>query len=213
MPEDEHATALSRRQFLRGAGAVGAATALVPNLLEHADAAPPDDSQAAVQRGNINLTLNINGQKRLVRVEPRTTLLNALRNHVDPPLTGTKLVCDRGSCGACTVQMDGRTVYSCMTLAADAVGKRVTTIEGLSHDEDLHPVQAAFVEHDALMCGFCTPGFVMSVTDCLEKNPRADLAQIKNACAGNTCRCGTYPKIFEAALAAGPRMGGGKREG
>lgn len=208
MPEDEHASALSRRQFLKGAGVVGAATALAPNLLEHAEAAPPDDSQAVVQRGNINLTLTINGQKRMVRVEPRTTLLNALRNHLDPPLTGTKIVCDRGACGACTVQMDGRTVYSCMTLAADAVGKQVTTVEGLAKDEDhLSPVQAAFVEHDALMCGFCTPGFVMSVTDCLQKNPKADLAQIKYACAGNTCRCGTYPKIFEAALAVANKKG------
>lgn len=217
MPEDEQPEqtptgppSVSRRQFLKGASALGAASALVPTLLERG-AGDADDSQAAVQRGTINLTLNINGQKRVARVEPRTTLLNTLRNHLDPPLTGTKIVCDRGACGACTVQIDGRTAYSCMVLAADAVGKKITTVEGLSADEEhLHPVQAAFVEHDALMCGFCTPGFVMSVTDYLEKNPHPSLAQVKHACAGNTCRCGTYPKIFEAALAASRNSRAGK---
>ena len=205
---------LSRRQFLRGAGAVGVATALAPGLMERADSATEavrDDSRSTVQRGTIRLTLNVNGHKRTAAMEPRTTLLNALRNHLEPPITGPKIVCDRGACGACTVEMDGKTVYSCMTLAADAVGKKITTIEGVSPDEDhLHPVQAAFVAHDALMCGFCTPGFVMSVRNYLDKNPRATLAEIKHACAGNTCRCGTYPKVFEAALAAAQKMRAGK---
>ena len=204
---------LSRRQFLRGAGAVGVATALAPGLMERADSAEAvrDDSRSVVQRGTIRLTLNVNGHKRTAAMEPRTTLLNALRNHLEPPITGPKIVCDRGACGACTVEVDGKTIYSCMTLAADAVGKKITTIEGVSPDEDhLHPVQAAFVEHDALMCGFCTPGFVMSVRNYLDKNPRATLAEIKHACAGNTCRCGTYPKVFEAALAAAQKMRAGK---
>ena len=204
---------LSRRQFLRGAGAVGVATALVPSLLERGDAAEAvrDDSHSPVQRGTIRLTLSVNGQKRLAVVEPRTTLLNALRNHLEPPVTGPKIVCDRGACGACTVEMDGRTVYSCMTLAADAVDKKITTVEGVSPDEaHLHPVQAAFVAHDALMCGFCTPGFVMSVRNYLDKNPRATLTEIQHACAGNVCRCGTYPKVFEAALAAAQTMRNGK---
>lgn len=204
---------LSRRQFLRGAGAVGVATALAPGLIERGEAADAvrDDSRSPMQRGTIRLTLNVNGQKRTAMMEPRTTLLNALRNHLEPPVTGPKIVCDRGACGACTVEMDGRTVYSCMTLAADAVGKKITTIEGISPDEaHLHPVQAAFVEHDALMCGFCTPGFVMSVRNYLDKNPRATLAEVQHACAGNVCRCGTYPKIFEAALAAAQKMRAGK---
>ena len=204
---------LSRRQFLRGAGAVGVATALAPGLMERADSANEavrDDSRSAVQRGTIRLTLNVNGHKRTAAMEPRTTLLNALRNHLEPPITGPKIVCDRGACGACTVELDGKTIYSCMTLAADAVGKKITTIEGVSPDDDhLHPVQAAFVAHDALMCGFCTPGFVMSVRNYLDKNPRATLAEIKHACAGNTCRCGTYPRVFEAALDAAKKTQGG----
>ena len=204
---------LSRRQFLRGAGAVGAAAALAPGLIERGDAADAvrDDSHSPVQRGTIRLTLNVNGKKRVASVEPRTTLLNTLRNHLEPPATGTKIVCDRGACGACTVEMDGKTVYSCMTLAADAVDKKITTVEGVSPSpEHLHPVQAAFVAHDALMCGFCTPGFVLSVKNYLDKNPHATLAQIQHACAGNTCRCGTYPKVFEAALAAAQAMRAGK---
>jgi len=205
---------LSRRQFLRGAGAVGVATALAPALMERGESAPEavrDDSHSAVQRGTIRLTLDVNGQKRTASMEARTTLLNALRNHLEPPITGPKVVCDRGACGACTVEADGKTVYSCMMLAADAVGKKITTIEGVSPDEaHLHPVQAAFVEHDALMCGFCTPGFVMSVRNYLDKNPRATLEQVRHACAGNTCRCGTYPKVFEAALAAARNMRAGK---
>ena len=107
----------------------------------------------------MNIVLDVNGQKRTVSVEPRTTLLNALRNNLDKPLTGPKLVCDMGTCGACTVLMDGKPVYSCLVLAMDAVGKRLTTVEGLGTPESMNSVQVAFVEHDALMCGFCTPGF------------------------------------------------------
>jgi aerobic-type carbon monoxide dehydrogenase small subunit (CoxS/CutS family) len=230
MPEDERfdeklekrPKAVTRRQFLRSAGVVGAATVLAPNLLQHGDAAPSpdektrppipndepktdtqgDDNGATVHAGTVRLTLNVNGEERPVTVEPRTTLLNALRSYLDPAVTGPKLVCDRGACGACTVEMDGKTVYSCMILAADAAGKKITTIEGLANGDTLNPVQAAFVEHDALMCGFCTPGFVMSVQNYLKKNPHPTLAQIRAACAGNTCRCGTYPKVFEAALTA-----------
>lgn len=223
MPEDEliqderprPQPAVSRRQFLKGVGVVGAAGALVPSLLDRGETAeaPRDDSRAAVQRGTIRLTLNVNGQSRVVNVEPRTTLLNALRNHLDPAVTGPKLVCDRGACGACTVEMDGKIVYACMTLAADAVGKKITTIEGLAPSEDkLHPVQAAFVAHDALMCGFCTPGFIMSIRNYLDKNPHATLAQVQNACAGNTCRCCTYPRVFAAALEAAQKMRGSGKE-
>jgi xanthine dehydrogenase YagT iron-sulfur-binding subunit len=208
MQDDEQQPSISRRQFLRGVGVVGAATALAPGLIGHTDAETEvDDSHSAVQKGSLRLTLTINGEKRVAVVEPRTTLLSTLRDHLDPPMTGTKLVCNRGACGACTVEMDGKTVYSCMTLAADAVGKQITTIEALAPDEDhLHPVQAAFIEHDALMCGFCTPGFIMSVRNCLEKNPSADMDEIKNGCAGNVCRCGTYPRIFSAAQEAAKSM-------
>lgn len=201
--QSEKTSKVSRRQFLKGAAAAGAAGALVPNLIGQGEAAPIDDSHSPVQSGTITLTLNVNGQKRTAQMEPRTTLLNALRNHLEPAVTGPKIVCDRGACGACTVLVDGEPIYSCMMLAADAIGKKITTVEGLTKpDGTLSPVQEAFVAHDALMCGFCTPGFVMSVTHLLDKNPRPTLAQVKTACAGNVCRCGTYPKIFEAALAA-----------
>jgi aerobic-type carbon monoxide dehydrogenase small subunit (CoxS/CutS family) len=135
-----------------------------------------------------------------VSVEPRTTLAEALRNELH--LTGTKIVCDRGSCSACTVWLDGTPVNSCMTFALDAVGRKVTTIEGLGDPEELHPLQAAFVEHDATQCGYCTPGMVMSCAALLERTPSPTAADVQQAISGNLCRCGTYPKVVEAALAA-----------
>jgi aerobic-type carbon monoxide dehydrogenase small subunit (CoxS/CutS family) len=158
----------------------------------------------------VRLTLRINGQAKPLQVEPRTTLLNALRNHAN--LTGAKLVCDRGSCGACTVMVEGKPVYSCMMLAVDAQGKAITTVEGLGTPEKMDPVQEAFVENDALMCGFCTPGLVMSVRALLNRNPNPTLEQVKEACCGNLCRCGTYPRVFDAALAAA-RTSSARREG
>ena len=221
-PTDEETTKapltgsrISRRGFLKQAGAVGAATALAPLGLGDRPAAEAaedrDDGKAILQRGKINLTLNVNKKMRKVTVEPRTTLLATLRDHMQPPLTGTKIVCDRGQCGACTVVLDSHTVYSCMVLAADAVGKSITTVEGLAPDpERLTPVQAAFVEHDALQCGFCTPGFVMSVTSLLAHNPNPTEADVRQACSGNVCRCGTYPRVFEAALDAAKKMKPGR---
>ena len=206
--------ALSRRQFLRGVGAVGAGTGLVTELLapEGAEAEPkplkaPVGGQT-LKPGFQKITLNVNGQEMTMEVEPRTTLLNALRNHADPPVTGPKLVCDQGACGGCTVLVDGKTAYGCMLLAVDMIGKKITTVEGLVQNGQLSPVQQAFVEKDALMCGFCTPGFVMSVTALLQKNPNPTLADVKTACAGNVCRCGTYPRVFEAALDAAKKMQG-----
>jgi xanthine dehydrogenase YagT iron-sulfur-binding subunit len=190
---------LSRRQFLRGVGVAGAGAVIVDHpLLAKAEAADAGGKSAEAAA----TVLEINGEKRGVNVEPRTTLLNVLRNHLEPPLTGTKLVCDAGTCGACTVLMDGKPVYACMVLAVDAVGKKITTIEGLGTPEHLSPVQEAFCEKDALMCGFCTPGFVTTITALLQKNPDPSLDQVKEACKGNFCRCGTYPRVFEAALAA-----------
>jgi aerobic-type carbon monoxide dehydrogenase small subunit (CoxS/CutS family) len=145
--------------------------------------------------------LQINNERRTVPVEPRTTLLVALRDHIEPPLTGTKQVCNVGTCGACTVLLDGSPVYSCLVLAVDAAGKRITTVEGLGEPGRMNAVQAAFVEHDATMCGFCTPGFINTITAHLKKNPDSTLDEVREACKGNFCRCGTYPKVFEAALA------------
>jgi xanthine dehydrogenase YagT iron-sulfur-binding subunit len=199
------ASGLTRRSFLKGAGGVGAGGLVVT-------AAEAAAQQQGPQRasGTIELELDVNGSQRKVQVEPRTTLLNALRNHCEPPVTGPKLVCDEGTCGACTVLVDGEPAYSCMLLALDARGRKITTVEGLAQDGKLSPVQAAFVEHDALMCGFCTPGFVMSVTACLTRNPGAGEDEIRRACSGNLCRCGTYPQIFKAALQAGSHMKGGR---
>lgn len=209
--DDEARASLSRRLFLRNAGSVAAGSVLAGGLLPGCAAdgasttstpavAPPPSAGPERLAGEIDIELDVNGATQKLRVEPRTTLLNALRNHCEPALTGTKLVCDRGNCGACTVIVDGRTAYACLLLAADLRGRKIRTVEGLGTPEALSPVQEAFWKHDASMCGFCTPGFVVSITSCLEQNPRADLDTIRAACAGNTCRCGTYPHVFAAAL-------------
>jgi xanthine dehydrogenase YagT iron-sulfur-binding subunit len=146
------------------------------------------------------VTLQINGQERQVRIEPRVTLLDALRNRLD--VTGCKKVCDRGTCGACTVLVDGRPVYSCSMLAVEAVGRPVTTVEGLGTPEKMNAVQKAFVEHDAQQCGFCTPGFVMACTAYVRSHPNATPAQVTQSLGGNLCRCGTYLRIRAAIHAA-----------
>ena len=191
----------SRRKFLKGVGIAGAGAAVADKLWVEAEA----EQQGSIPQtasGSVKISLDVNGKKRLVEVEPRTTLLNALRNHLEPAVTGPKLVCDMGTCGACTVLLNGKTAYSCLVLAVDATNKKITTVEGLGSPEKPNAVQAAFVEHDALMCGFCTPGFVTTISAYLKKNPNPSLAEVREACKGNFCRCGTYPRIFEAALAA-----------
>jgi len=193
----------SRRKFLKGVGVAGAGAALVDHLVADQKVTAKKTIVAGEPvNGSVEIVLDVNGAKRTVSVEPRTTLLNALRNHLEPALTGPKLVCDMGTCGACTVLMDGKNVYSCLVLAVDAVGKKLTTVEGFGTPENLSAVQAAFVEHDGLMCGFCTPGFVTTISGYLKKNPNPTLAEVREACKGNFCRCGTYPRVFEAALAA-----------
>jgi aerobic-type carbon monoxide dehydrogenase small subunit (CoxS/CutS family) len=144
------------------------------------------------------IKLDVNGEEHVVTIEPRYTLAETLREQLG--LTGTKVVCDRGSCSACTVWIDGTPALACMTLTIDATGRKITTIEGLSHGEEMHPVQAAFVKHDAMQCGFCTPGMVMSCAALLERNHDPQLADVKRAVSGNLCRCGAYPKVFAATL-------------
>lgn len=192
---------MSRRSFLKGAGASAAGTV----LLESGVAALADDSAARQARAvlgpeAVSIKLSVNGAECAVNVEPRTTLAEALRVNLD--MTGTKVVCDRGSCSACTVWLDGTPVNSCMTFAMDARGRKITTIEGLAIDGKLHPVQEQFIAHDALQCGFCTPGMVMSCAALLSRNKQPTLADVQLATSGNLCRCGTYPKVFEATLAA-----------
>jgi xanthine dehydrogenase YagT iron-sulfur-binding subunit len=188
---------LTRRGFLGSSAAAGG----VALAASQAEAAAKPKTLAAAKT---SLTLNVNGKQRSVKVEPRVTLLRALRNELD--LTGPKEVCDRGACGACGVHIDGKLVNSCMMLAVDAVGKKVTTIEALSEGGKMHPIQAEFVKHDALQCGFCTPGMVMACKALLDKNKNPSLVDIKKGLRGNICRCGTYTRIFEAVQAASKQV-------
>ena len=150
--------------------------------------------------GRTPITLVVNGQRHELSVEPRTTLLNALRN--DLGLTGAKVGCDEGTCGTCTVLVDGKALYACMTLAVECESREIETVEGLSSGDDLHPIQIAFIEHDALQCGVCTPGQIMSVKGLLDETPSPTRADVERAVSGNLCRCGAYPNIVEAALDA-----------
>jgi xanthine dehydrogenase YagT iron-sulfur-binding subunit len=195
----------TRRGFLRGAGMTAIAATVIDQRLvvpALAQAAPAPDTFNTPISGEVEITLFINGQNRTVSVEPRTTLLSALRDRLEPALTGPKLVCNAGTCGACTVIMDGKAVYGCSVLALDAIGKNITTVEGLGTPENLSPVQAAMCEKDGMMCGFCTDGFVTAITAFLQKHPAPTLEELKAGIKGNFCRCGTYPHVFEAALAA-----------
>ena len=186
----------SRRGFLRGAGLTTAGLAIAPALQARTPApADPFTDPAAT-----TFNLRVNGQVKTVTGESRLTLAEALREELH--LTGTKVVCDRGACSCCTVYLDGEPVCSCLTLALDVDGRDVTTIEGLAPGDALHPVQQAFIDHDASMCGFCTPGMVMSCAKLVDDNPNATLDDVKQATSGNLCRCGTYPKVFSATLDA-----------
>lgn len=146
--------------------------------------------------GKTPVVLNINGRREPLEVEPRRTLLDALR--IDLGLTGAKLVCNSGNCGACTVLVDGRAMYSCLLLALECEGQDITTVEGLAEEGRLHPLQEAFVRHDALQCGFCTPGQVMAAYALLAETPKPSEAEIVAGMSGNLCRCGAYRGIVEA---------------
>jgi aerobic-type carbon monoxide dehydrogenase small subunit (CoxS/CutS family) len=198
-PELSRAGAWSRRTFFKGLGTTAVATAAaqagaVAAELEKLNA------EKVVGPGAVPVTLNVNGQKLSLHLEPRVTLLDALRNYSS--LTGAKEGCDRATCGACTVLLDGTPVYSCMKLAIEAQEHAITTVEGLAQGGQLSKVQQAFLEQDALMCGYCTPGFVMSITGLLQKKPHPSPEEVRHACAGNLCRCGTHPRIVQAALRA-----------
>jgi len=179
---------LNRRNFLRTTGVAG----LVAAPIELAAQSAP----AAVGPGDVPVRLNVNGRQIDLMIEPRVTLLDALRMRAN--LTGNKRGCDRGACGACTMIVDGRPVYSCSTLAIEVQGKQIRNVDGLANGDQLHPVQQAFCDKDALMCGFCTPGFIMASVALLEKNPNPTPEQIKKGLDCNICRCGTFSRIFEA---------------
>ena len=192
----------SRREFLQGTAAAATGVALT-------SLAAPDAAGAEVQPGGgnvpsmgpnaVKITLNVNGQNTQATVEPRVTLLDALRNYMD--VTGCKRVCDRATCGACTVLIDGKPIYACTTLAVEAQGKPIRTAESLFNAGKLDAVPAAFVRADAQQCGFCTPGFVVSMKAVLEANPQATPADIEKGLQGNICRCGTYEQMRDAIYA------------
>jgi xanthine dehydrogenase YagT iron-sulfur-binding subunit len=190
---------LSRRGFLRGSGALAAATALAGRVEGAVPQGPP-----ILGPGPVPVQLTVNGQTRELRLEPRVTLLDALRDHLD--LTGAKKVCDRGTCGACTVLIDGHAAYSCSVLAVDVVGRKIETVESLGDD---HPMVQAFVAHDALQCGFCTPGFVMACVAFAREHPDCTVEDAERGLGGNICRCGTYMGIKQAVVEAARKMKGG----
>ncbi len=184
---------VSRRSFLKGSAVAGIATTGI-HAASEAAASPLEPETFGP--GDHEITLSVNGQKKQVRVETRTTLLDALRDRMD--MTGAKKICDRGACGGCTVLVDGLPSNSCLMLAMDAVGSELRTIEGLSDGDDAHPLVKNFVACDALQCGFCTPGMVMSSLACLEAHDKPTAAEMRQDLSGNVCRCGTYGRVMEA---------------
>ena len=197
--EKESKLQVSRRDFLKGLGASTVAAAMIttPGLTAEAEAALAKGVREAI------IQTEINGRAYRLKVKTNWTLLEVLRRELG--LTGTKNSCDRGSCGACTVIMDGKAVYACALLAVEADKRKITTIEGLSEGEKLHPIQSAFIREDALQCGFCTPAMIMTTKALLDSNPRPTANDVKEALSGTICRCAAYPKIIKAVMSVGQK--------
>ncbi len=198
------AKAFTRRSFIRGAGLSTAGSVLLTTNAFALDYKEPLTAGKEFGPDATTIKMKVNGMTKSLSVEPRTTLASALRDHLE--LTGTKVVCDRGSCSACTVYLDGRPVNSCMLSVFDVGEKEITTIEGIAKNGELHPVQQAFIEHDASQCGYCTPGMVMSCVHLVDNNTDPNLEDVKKATRGNLCRCGTHPHVFKATLDASKKM-------
>jgi xanthine dehydrogenase YagT iron-sulfur-binding subunit len=192
-PESENDAAVSRRSFLKGSG-IALSVPLVAGGVRTVKAAGQDVKIHGPNK--VSITLDINGKKQASTVEPRVTLLDTLRNELDT--TGAKRVCDRGTCGACTVLMDGKPVYACSVLAIEAQGKKISTVESLELNGKLSPVQQAIVDNDGQQCGFCTPGLTVACTALLNKYPNPTEEQMRLGLGGNLCRCGTYVGIRDA---------------
>ncbi len=207
---DDHRS--TRRRFLGQLAALSAGLTVARPLTARATdpgTSTADSGGAAPVKpasGTIKVVLKVNGESSTLQLDPRVTLLDALRDRLDLP--GTKKGCDHGACGACTVLVEGRRVLSCLTLAAVANGKGITTIEGLAHGEALHPVQAAFIACDGFQCGYCTPGQIMSAVGCIQEGHTRSDGEIREFMSGNLCRCGAYPNIVEAIKVAAPKMQG-----
>jgi xanthine dehydrogenase YagT iron-sulfur-binding subunit len=184
-------------------GVIGAAAGIAVGSAAGASAQP--GPAEAMSGGHVGMSLNINGRDHALNADVRTSLLDALREHLD--LTGSKKGCDHGQCGACTVLMDGQRVLSCLTLAVAVQGRKVTTIEGLARgDGDLHPMQQAFIDNDAFQCGYCTPGQILSAVACVHEGHATSDADIREHMSGNLCRCGAYPNIVKAIKQARGQM-------
>jgi xanthine dehydrogenase YagT iron-sulfur-binding subunit len=205
--EKDQGSGLSRRDFLKVSGI----SLSVPLIIGHRVINVAGQEVKLFGPGKVPLALSINAKKYTPEVEPRVTLLETLRHELD--LTGAKRVCDRGTCGACTVIMDGKPVYSCSVLAIEAQGKAITTVEGLAQGDKLHPVQQAFIDNDGQQCGFCTPGFVVACKAFLDKNPNPTPEQVQKGLGGNLCRCGTYIGVRAAVLQAAKSQKGGHANG
>lgn len=197
MKEDkEYTLSDSRRGFLKKSSLITAAVVAPASALRAAENQWDEALAAALEKVPVNV--EINGVKRALQVEPRVTLLDLLREQLH--LTGTKKGCDHGQCGACTVHVDGRRVNSCLTLALTTDGRKVTTIEGLGTEENLHPMQEAFIKHDGFQCGYCTPGQIMSAVACIKEGHANSRDEVREFMSGNICRCGAYPNIVDAIM-------------
>ena len=194
---------MTRRKFLQGVGTATTGWPVVTTLWRDSQAATASLGEGQAVRP---VTLKVNGAVYRLELEPRRTLADVIRKELG--LTGTKVVCDHASCGACSVLLEGRTVFSCHLLAVQADGQSIETIEGLANGDQLHPIQEAFIQYDAYQCGFCTPGMIMAIQGTLARHPTATREQLQQAIAGNLCRCAAYNHILDAAMAAAAKMGG-----
>ena len=188
----DETSSLSRREFVAGGVAAGVAVAGGASVVRAAQSTEPPAADL------LKVSRTVNGIQQTLQIDPRSTLLDTLRESLDLP--GTKKGCDHGQCGACTVHVDGQRVLSCLTLAAQLEGREVTTIEGLASGDDLHPMQQAFVKHDAFQCGYCTSGQIMSAVACVKEGHCSNAEEVKEYMSGNLCRCGAYPNIVAAIL-------------
>jgi len=190
----------TRRRFIKQVAGTSVAIAIGPNILTSTSASQPVSTTTAAAIDSVKVTLNINGKKYALEVDPRVTLLDALRERLR--LTGSKKGCDHGQCGACTVLVSGKRINSCLTLAVMHEGDEITTIEGLASGDELHPMQSAFIEEDGFQCGYCTPGQICSAVACVKEGHANSDDEIREWMSGNICRCGAYPNILAAIKAA-----------
>lgn len=199
----------TRRKFLKQVAATGAAVTLGPGLLRFSSAQAAQGAATTAASAASAVKLKINGKEFALQLDPRTTLLDTLREHL--LLTGSKKGCDHGQCGACTVLVNGRRINSCLSLALTHEGDEITTIEGLAQGDELHPMQAAFLEHDGFQCGYCTPGQICSAVGCVSEGKTRSDEEIREFMSGNLCRCGAYPNIVDAIKDAAGKIGGAQR--